>query len=98
LMNARTVSFSIFHAAENISTHEAETLRYPLAQQPAGGLVPGDAAAANRNNNSCKRCKSWHSLPEDPHKALRILDAARQIVIDGMDDGGGEVVSLVTTS
>ena len=37
-------------------------------------------------------------LPEDPHKALRILDAARQIVIDGMDDGSGEVVSLVTTS
>ena len=37
-------------------------------------------------------------LPEDPHKALRILDAARQIVIDGMDDDGGEVVSLVTTS
>jgi hypothetical protein len=37
-------------------------------------------------------------LPEDPHKALWILDAARQIVIDGMDDDGGEVVSLVTTS
>jgi hypothetical protein len=37
-------------------------------------------------------------LPEDPHKALRILEAAGQIVIDGMDDDGGEVVSLVTTS
>jgi hypothetical protein len=37
-------------------------------------------------------------LPEGLHKALRILDAARQIVIDGMDDDGGEVVSLVTTS
>jgi hypothetical protein len=37
-------------------------------------------------------------LPEDPHRALRILDAARQLVINGMDDDGGEVVSLVTTS
>ena len=37
-------------------------------------------------------------LPEDPQTALRILYAARQIVIDGMDDDGGEVVSLVTTS
>jgi hypothetical protein len=36
-------------------------------------------------------------LPEDPHKALRILDAARQLVVDGMDDDGGDqnVVSIV---
>jgi hypothetical protein len=37
-------------------------------------------------------------LPENPHKALRVLAAARQIVIDGMDDGdddGGNVVSIV---
>jgi len=31
LMNARTVSFSIFQAVENIQPHEAETLRYTLA-------------------------------------------------------------------
>ena len=49
-------------------------------------------------NIRLQACKSRHSLPEDPHKALRILDAARQIVIDGMDDDGGEVVNLVTTS
>jgi hypothetical protein len=37
-------------------------------------------------------------LPENPHKALRILAAARQIVIDGMDDGDdndSNVVSIV---
>jgi hypothetical protein len=35
-------------------------------------------------------------LPENPHTALRILDAARQLVLDGMDgDDGSNVVSIV---
>jgi hypothetical protein len=36
-------------------------------------------------------------LPENPHTALRILEAARQLVVDGMDDtpDDGNVVSIV---
>jgi hypothetical protein len=38
-------------------------------------------------------------LPENPHQALRILAAARQIVIDGMgddnNDNDGNVFSIV---
>jgi hypothetical protein len=36
-------------------------------------------------------------LPDNPHTASRILDAARQLVVDGMDDDGGDqnVVHIV---
>jgi hypothetical protein len=36
-------------------------------------------------------------LPENPHTALRIIDAARQLVVDGMDgdDGPANVVCIV---
>jgi predicted nuclease with TOPRIM domain len=39
-------------------------------------------------------------LPEDAQSALKILEEARKLVIDGMDDGddaGEKVVSLVTS-
>jgi hypothetical protein len=37
-------------------------------------------------------------LPENPHAALRVLDEAKRIVLDGMDDtpdDSGNVVSIV---
>src|SRR5436190_2228323 len=62
-MNARTVSFSIFHAAENIRTSAGTNLTVSRFNCGAHKLVPSDAGIACRERSSFPPHIGWIRKP-----------------------------------